>query len=108
MTPDEILKEIRDTRLELLRGPSALEELELAAERAEDKAQLEFDKVLMTAEGSIPEKQAQARLGSAVSRDAAFIARASYNRAKAKVRALESALVSLQSQLRWVRDETGS
>lgn len=104
MTPDEILVLIGQTRAELMRGPDYLQEAELAAERAEDAAQLAFDKILMQVDGSIPEKQAQARAASVEERDAAFIARATYNRVRAKIKALESSLVSLQSELRWARD----
>lgn len=103
--PDDVLNEIRATRIELLRGPDALQDLEIAAERAEDAAQLAFDKILMQVDGSIPEKQAQARAGSVEERDAAFVARAAFNRAKSKIRGLESALVSLQAELRWAREE---
>ena len=104
-TPDDVLTEIRNTRMALLGGPDRLQETELAAERAEEVAQLAFDKVLLTAEGSIPERQAQARKESVKERDAAFIARASHNRVRAKIRALESALVSLQAELKWAREE---
>jgi len=104
-TPDEVLAAIRATRAELNRGPDHLHETELAAERAEDAAQLAFDKVLMQADGSIPEKQAQARAASVGERDAAFIARAAHNRVRAKIRALEASLVSLQAELKWAREE---
>lgn len=103
-TPDQIMQEIVSTRHELARGSDALYEAELAAERAEDAAQLAFDVVLMQVDGSIPEKQAQARAASADERDAAFVARATYNRVRAKIRALEASLVSLQSELRWARE----
>lgn len=104
-TPDDVLTQIRGTRAELLRGPDAIEKLELAAERAEFASQLRFDTALMTAEGSVPEKQAQARMASAESRDEAFIARAAYNRARAKIRALEGSLVSLQAELKFMNLE---
>lgn len=104
LTPDDVVRLIRETRAELLRGSDYLQEAELAAERAEDAAQLAFDKVLMQVDGSVPEKQAQARVASAEERDKAFIARATFNRVKAKIRALESSLVSLQSELRWMKD----
>jgi len=104
-TPDDVLRLIRETRAELLRGPDYLRDAELAAERAEDAAQLAFDKILMQVDGSIPEKQAQARAGSAEERDAAFIARATYNRVRAKIRALEASLVSLQAELRHMRED---
>lgn len=104
-TPDEILAAIRATRVELMKGPDYLQEAELAAERAEDAAQLAFDRVLMQADGSIPEKQAQARAASVEERDAAFVARAVHNRVRAKIRALEASLVSLQAELKWAREE---
>lgn len=105
MTPSEVLDMIRRTRAELLRGADYLQEAELAAERAEDAAQLAFDKVLMQVDGSIPERQAQARAASVEERDAGFIARATYNRVKTKIRALEASLVSLQTELKWMREE---
>lgn len=58
VTPDDVLTTIRQTRAELLRGVEYLQESEVAAERAEDAAQAAFDRVLMTVDGSIPEKQA--------------------------------------------------
>lgn len=105
MTPDEVLNAIRNTRGGLLKGSQAIHDAELAAERAEESAQLALDKALMTAEGSIPEKQAIARAASTAERDLAFIARAEYNRVKSKIRGLESALMSLQAELKWMRDE---
>lgn len=104
-TPDQVLLEIHGVRAELSRAPGALYDAELKAERAEDAAQLALDKALLLAEGSIPEKQAHARIASAEARDAAFIARAELNRIKTKTRGLESALMSLQSELKWLREE---
>jgi hypothetical protein len=104
-TPEDVLTEIRGVRVELSKAPNALYEAELKAERAEDAAQLALDKALLLAEGSIPEKQAQARVQSQEIRDEAFIARAELNRVKTKTRGLESALMSLQSELKWMREE---
>ena len=103
-TPDELLAEIVQARLDLLRGSQALYDAELAAERAEDAAQLASDRVYMTAEGSVEDRKAQGRAASQVERDAAFVARAEYNRIRSKIRALEASLVSLQSELRWARE----
>lgn len=103
-TPDQILSEIHQIRTELLRGAAHLEAAELAAERAELAAQLEADKILMQVSGSIPEKQAQARVAAAEDRDAAFVARAAHSRVRTHIRALESALVSLQAELKWSRE----
>jgi hypothetical protein len=104
-TPEDVLVEIRGIRVELSKAPNALYEAELKAERAEDAAQLALDKALLLAEGSIPEKQAQARVQSQEIRDESFIARAELNRVKTKTRGLESALMSLQSELKWMREE---
>jgi len=104
-TPDDVLSEIRQTRAQLERGSSALYEAELKAERAEDAAQLALDRALLTAEGSVPEKQAHARLASAAERDVAFIARAELNRIKSKIRSMESAMMSLQSELKYMKEE---
>ena len=103
-TPDDVLSEIFNTRHDLTRGADALFASELTAERAEDAAQLAFDRTFMTAEGSIPERQAAARGSSVVERDAAFIARAEHNRIRSKIRALEATLVSLQSELKWAKE----
>lgn len=104
-TPETVLAEIHATRALLQKAPDAQYEAELKAERAEDAAQLAFDKALLSADGSVPEKQAQARLASAEARDEAFIARAELNRIKTKTRGLESGLMTLQSELKWLREE---
>lgn len=104
-TPETVLAEIHSLRSALGKAPDAQYEAELKAERAEDAAQLALDKALLLAEGSVPEKQAQARIASQVERDAAFIARAELNRIKTKTRGLESGLMTLQSELKWLREE---
>lgn len=104
-TPEDVLAEIRQTRAQLERGSSALYEAELKAERAEDAAQLALDKALLLADGSVPEKQAQARIASVGQRDEAFIARAELNRIKSKIRQLEYGLMSLQSELKYMKEE---
>lgn len=103
-TPDQILVEIAQARHQLERGSDALYEAELAAERAKDVADLAFDVVLMHAEGSIPVKEAIARAASKDERDAAFVARATHNRVKSKIKALETSLMTLQAELKWARE----
>lgn len=102
--PDQILSEIVQTRHELMRGSDALYGAELAAERADDAAQLASDRVYMTAEGSIEDRKAAGRAASQVERDAAFVARAEHNRIRSKIRAMEAALVSLQAELKWAKE----
>lgn len=105
-TPDDILRDMAALRHELMRAPEALHDTELAAERAAEAAKLAEDKVFMTAEGSIPERQAQARLATPEPRDESFIAKAAHTRVKSKTKVLEVSLMTLQSELRYVRDET--
>ena len=103
-TPDDVLTEIRKTRAELERGSSALYAAELNAERCKEAAQLALDKALLTADGSIPEKQALSRIASVAERDVAFIARAEYNRIRSKISELDSLLMSLHGELKWLRE----
>ena len=105
ITPDDVLDQIRQTRFDMLRGPDIVHEAELAADRASDAAQTAFDKALMNASGTIPQKEAAAREASAAERDAAFVAKAAFNRGKSKLRTLESALVSLQAELKHMRED---
>jgi hypothetical protein len=104
-TPDDVLNDIRQTRGELLRGSSVLKSAEIDAERADLTADLAFDKAFMTATGTLDERKAVAREASQAERDAAFIAIAEHNRVKSKLRHLESALMSMSSELKWMKDE---
>ena len=103
-TPDDILREINLHRVELSRGSAALYEAELKAERATDRAKLVENAAFMNASGSIPERQAVAHAAAVDERDVAYVARAEFNRVRSKIRSLEAALVSLQSELRWSRE----
>lgn len=102
--PDDVLREIGGLRVELTRGPDVVRDLEVAAERAEFAYQLAVDKALMVAVGNVEERKAAARLAAADVADQAFIARAEFNRARAKVRVLESSLMTLQSELKWMKE----
>lgn len=104
-TPDHVVDEIRQTRGELLRGSSVLKDTEIAAQRADLTADLAFDKAFMTATGTLDERKATARAAAQEERDTAFVAIAEHNRVKAKLRHLESALVSLQAELKWMKEE---
>lgn len=104
-TPDHVLNEIRQTRTDLLRGSSALYDAEVAAETAELDAQKIEDVAFLAAEGAVEARKASARIDSADAALNAAVARAQHNRVKAKIRALESALVSLQAELKWMKEE---
>lgn len=101
-TPDGIIENLVDIRAQAEAGIRAqyeaevkLAELQLEAERIEALA-------MIHAEGSIAHKQAIGRIKSAEARLAADIARAEYQRIKTKLRHLELAQSSLQTQARMV------
>ena len=104
-TPDEVVDDIRTTRAELLRGSSAIYDAETAAELAELAAQHREDVIFLETEGSVEARKAAARVGAEEATTAAVIARAALNRVKTKIRGLESALVSLQAELKWMKEE---
>lgn len=105
MTPDELRGEILKVRADLLRGPDAVRDLEVQAEQADLEADRQFDMALLSADGSVEEKKAKARMAAFDARQDAVIPRAAYNRAKAKVRQLETELMALQSVLKSVQAE---
>lgn len=105
MTPEEIRLELTQVGRELSKASDAIQRLEIAAEQAELKAQSDMDKVYMTAEGSIEDRRTIAREKAIESRDAAIIARASYNRAKLKAKHLELSQMRLMAILKSVQLE---
>lgn len=109
MTPDEIRTEILKVRADLLRGPDAVRDAEVLAEQWELAAEKTFDLEFLTP-GSDPKetveaKKARARLASADTREQASVYRAAYNRAKTKVRQLETELFALQAVLKSIQIE---
>lgn len=101
-TPDSIMAELVEIRAEAQKGVDALynaelklAELTLAADTAEARALLE-------AEGNVAERQAHAKIASGDAKLEHDIARAEYNRVKTKMRILEQAQMSVQTQARMV------
>ena len=89
MTPDEIRQQLFAVGRELSKAASAIEELEVASERAEIAAQSRMDAVFLTAEGSVEDRKARARVDAERLRDAAVVARAAWSRARLKAKHLE-------------------
>lgn len=101
-TPDAIIAQLVSIREEAERGIRAqyeaevkMAELELEAEKLEA---IEFVKAV----GSVAHKEAVAKLKSADARLAADVARAEFQRIKTRLRHLELAQSSLQTQARMV------
>lgn len=101
-TPDAVIENLVALRDEAERGIAAQYEAEVKLARL----QLEADKIealaIIHADGTASHKQAIAKLKSADARLAADIARAEYQRIRARLRHLELAQSSLQTQARMV------
>ena len=105
MTPEDIRLQLAQVGREQSKAHDAIEKLEVAAERAELFAQSEMDQVYLVAEGSIEDRKAVAREKALQARDAAVIARASYNRARAKAKGLELQQMRLMATLKSIMNE---
>jgi hypothetical protein len=101
-TPDAIIENLVDIRQQADAGIRAQYEAEVKLANL----QLEADKIealaIIHADGNVAHKQAIAKLKSAEARLAAEIARAEYQRIRTKLRHLELAQSSLQTQARMV------
>lgn len=106
LTTDGLRQALLEVRAELRRAPDVIQELELAAESADLVADAAFNKALLQAVGNVEERKAIARMGSRGERDDAVVRRAAFNRAKLKVKLLETEVMMLQSVLKSVQAET--
>lgn len=101
-TPDSIIAELVSIRAEASKGVSALHDAEI--EYAETT--LEFDaaeaKAILSATGSVIERQAIAKLETLELKMKMEIAKAKFNRVKTKLKILEQAQMSVQTQARLV------
>lgn len=102
VTPDVIIQQLTVIRHEAHRGIDA----QYDAERKLAEATLALDtaeaKALLNAQGTVVDRQAVAKLQTADERLAVDLARAEYNRVKTKLRLLEQAQMSVQTQARLV------
>ena len=101
-TPDSIIGELVSIRAEASKGVSALHDAEIA----HAEASLEFDlaeaRSILSAIGSVVERQSIAKIETAELRMKLEIAKAQFNRVKAKLKILEQAQMSVQTQARLV------
>ena len=104
-TPDDVLDDIRKTRHELVRGSSAIYTAEVKAETADLAAQKAEDIAFLSGEGSVDARKAQARIAAETELLERAVTRAEWNRVKTKIRALESALMSYQAELKYMQAE---
>jgi len=101
-TPDSIISELVNIRAEAQKGVAA----QYSAEVKLAKAVLEVDRVeslsYLSHPGTAGEKGAQAKLASIEVKENELLARAEYNRVKTKLKLLEQAQMSVQTQARLV------
>lgn len=108
MTPDELRMEILKVRADLLHGPDAVRSAEVQAERLELAAEKAFDVEFLAVtdpKETVESRKARARMAALGAREEALIARAAYNRAKTKVRQLETEMFALQAVLKSIQIE---
>lgn len=101
-TPDNIIENLVDIRSQADAGIRAQYEAEVKVAQLELEADRIEAHALIEAQGSVAHKEAIAKIKSADARLEADIARAEYNRIKLKLRHLELAQSSLQTQAKMV------
>lgn len=101
-TPDGVIKSLRDIRAESAKGYQALYEAEAKFAEADRAAEVAEAKAFLRAEGAVAERTAKARLEAADDRLEADIAKAEWNRVKAKIRLLEQQQMSVQTEARLI------
>lgn len=101
-TPDSVLAELVHVRAEANKGIAALYEAEVKYAEKSLAADTIEAKSLLTAEGNVAERQAQALLAAAEAKFEESVARAEWNRVRTKIRLLEQAQTNIQTQARMV------
>ncbi len=101
-TPDSVLRELNEIRSEASKGSDALFQAELKYNKLLLDREVEEAKALLSAQGNVAERSAQAKLVVADSELAEGIAKAELNRVKTKLRLLEQAQMNVQTQARMI------
>lgn len=101
-TPDSIIKELIDIRAEAQKGIAAQYEAQIKLAEATLAAQHAEAAALLSAEGTVVDRQALAKLKSEQARLEEAVARAQYDRVKTKLKILTDAQMSVQTQARLV------
>ncbi len=101
-TPDRVIQELVSIRTEAQRGITAVFDAEMKLYEAQRQLELEEAKTLLRVEGNVAERNAQVTLATDELRFQVFLAKAEYNRVRTKMKALENAQMSVQTQARLV------
>lgn len=103
--PMGVVAELRLIQTEVQKGIKALYDCEIKLADAENAYDRELQLAFMNAQGTVADRQAVSRLQASEKRLAADLHKAEYNRVKAKLKALEMAQMSLQTQSRLIETE---
>lgn len=106
LTPSQLSDELSKLTRENFRGVEAVFEAEAKLANAEYDLDTAEQKAFLRSEGTVAERNAQARLDSAQKRLERDIAKAEFNRIKLKLKAVESALMAAGTQARLLQVET--
>jgi Tfp pilus assembly protein PilX len=102
----EIQKQIAELIAENAKGATALFETESALAQAEYDLDTTEAKAFLSAEGSVADRTAIAKLKAAEMRLQRDLAKASHNRVKVKIKQIETALIALSTQAKLIGVET--
>jgi ribosome-binding factor A len=98
----EIQKQIAELIAENAKGATALFETEQALAQAEFELDTTEAKAFLSAEGSVADRQAIAKLKAADKRLQRDLAKASHNRVRVKIKQIETALIALSTQAKLI------
>lgn len=105
MTPLEIQKNLAELTQENSRGHEALYAAEVALAEAEHELDLIEQKAFIRHQGTVADRQANARLEAADARLQRDLRKAEATRIKMKIRAIESALMASATQAKLIQAE---
>lgn len=101
-TPDSVIQELVSTRAQSSKGIQAQYYAEVKLAEATLAAETEEAKAFLSCEGTVADRQAVAKVRAGELHFQADLAKAELNRVKTKIRLLEQAQMSVQTQARLV------
>ena len=105
INPSGIIEELQRIQAEASKGVNALFDAEVKLAEAENAYEKALQLAFMNAQGTVADRTAVSRLQAADARLEADLAKASYNRVKAKMKQLELAQMSTQTIARQLETE---
>jgi hypothetical protein len=104
-TPLGIVAELHRIRTEVQRGIQVLYDCECKLADAENAYERELQLAFINAQGTVADRTAISRLQASEKRLQADLAKAEWNRVKAKLKALETAQMGIQTSARLMETE---